>query len=182
MILIHELAHAERFDSRFGAAASLAQTLWFFLPFIGWLHDQLRIDQEFVADQRAARKTGSSAGYAQRLVGLAASREPLSGSEPLPLGPTSLEGWSLTRRSQNPLLQRVVMLLHSPIAVELESPRWWSLVASVLVVGLAIFSSSLSLMLCDRPSNGLLPVKNPSPVPNRFHIAQFLASPTQVTS
>ena len=72
IILIHELAHADQGDSKFSAAASLAQSLWFFLPFPWWLRAQLRMDQEFVADQRTVLMAGSSAGYATRLVGLAA--------------------------------------------------------------------------------------------------------------
>ena len=37
IILIHELAHADRDDSKFSAAAGLAQCVWFFLPFPWWL-------------------------------------------------------------------------------------------------------------------------------------------------
>ena len=49
--LLHELAHAEQSDPWFGTIASLAQSVWFFLPHVWWLRSQLMIDQEFMADQ-----------------------------------------------------------------------------------------------------------------------------------
>jgi len=75
IILLHELAHAAQGDTYFSAAATLAQSLWFFLPFLWWLRAQLRIDQEFLADRKVVMVTGSPAGYATRLVALAAPRK-----------------------------------------------------------------------------------------------------------
>ena len=74
IILLHELAHAAQGDTYFSAAATLAQSLWFFLPFLWWVRAQLRIDQEFLADQKVVMLTGSPAGYATRLVALATPR------------------------------------------------------------------------------------------------------------
>src|SRR5262249_9937202 len=51
--LLHELAHAERSDHVFSTAASVAQSIWFFLPQVWWIRSQLLIDQEFLADRAA---------------------------------------------------------------------------------------------------------------------------------
>ena len=77
IILLHELAHAAQGDTYFYVAASLAESLWFCLPFLWWVRAQLRIDQEFLADQKVVTFTGSPAGYATRLVALAAAPEEL---------------------------------------------------------------------------------------------------------
>ena len=72
--LLHEIAHAEQSDPWFGTVASLAQSVWFFLPHVWWLRSQLLIDQEFMADHSAARRYGTSSGYAASLLSLADSR------------------------------------------------------------------------------------------------------------
>jgi beta-lactamase regulating signal transducer with metallopeptidase domain len=69
--LLHEIAHANRRDPWFGTAASLAQTVWFFLPQMWWLRSQLMIDQEFLADRSAALRYGTTSGYAASLLSLA---------------------------------------------------------------------------------------------------------------
>ena len=175
IILLHELAHAAQGDTHFIAAATLAQSLWFFLPFLWWVRAQLRIDQEFLADQKVVMLTGSPAGYATRLVALAT---PAKGPSP---AITAVE--SLSSRSgswadggfQSPLLQRVLMLLHCPYPLEPKSPRWWALLAPLLVVVLAIVSVRVSLTLVDRtPPAAASSVTNS---PNTFRISQFIASP-----
>ena len=72
--LLHELAHAEQSDPWFGTIASLAQSVWFFLPHVWWLRSQLMIDQEFMADHAASLRYGTSKGYAASLLSLADSR------------------------------------------------------------------------------------------------------------
>jgi len=180
VILIHELAHADQGDSKFSAAASLAQSLWFFLPFPWWLREQLRMDQEFVADQRTVQMAGSSAGYATRLVCLAAPTERSSGFRPASGSDTMLgRGW-WNGGSKSPLLQRVVMLLQCPFPIELQPPRWWCLSARLLIVGLAVFSASTSLSLLPplaAASNG--PTRTPPPA--RFQVSHFVAT-SQVVS
>ncbi len=69
--LSHELAHAESLDHQFGPAATLAQAIWFFLPPVWWIRDQMKLDQEFLADRRAVEHFGTSGGYASSLVDLA---------------------------------------------------------------------------------------------------------------
>lgn len=181
IILLHELAHAAQGDTYFSAAASLAQSLWFFLPFLWWLRARLRIDQEFLADQKVVMLTGSPAGYATRLVALATPQKGPNSAR------TTIESLSLRSGRwadggfHSPLLQRVLMLLHCPYPLEPKPPRWWALSAPVLVVGLAILSVCVSLALVDRPplyaGSSLV-----TDAPNMFRINQFVASPRNSNS
>ena len=181
VVLIHELAHALQGDSKFSAAASLAQSLWFFLPFPWWLRSQLRMDQEFVADQRTVQMAGSSARYATRLVGLAAPSERSSELRPATESEAILGGGRWNGRLMSPLLQRVVMLLQCPFPIELQPPRWWRLSAQLLIVGLAVFSASASLSLLPPVAAADSAGPSPPQPPARFQVSQFAAS-SQVVS
>ena len=145
IILTHELAHAAQGDSRSSAGASLAQSIWFFLPFLWWLRLQMRTDQEFLADRRTARIAGSPTGYAARLVSLAApeSRSPFH--RPILHSVSMLSDHWRAGGFKSQLLQRVVMLLHCPFEIEMHPPRMWSLSAMLLLVALAFVFSSISV-------------------------------------
>jgi beta-lactamase regulating signal transducer with metallopeptidase domain len=180
LILHHELAHSSQRDPWFGAGANLAQTLWFFLPYVWWLRELLRIDQEFVADQKAVLRYGTSAGYAQKLVALASVHGgPVSGSlmaDALP----SLPGWWWDGGFKSPLLQRVVMLLHCPFPVETRAPRWWSLTMPVMILSMAILFSRLGFSWdgAETPALDHSPV--PKNEPRTFGIPCFVAAPQTV--
>lgn len=180
IILIHELAHAAHGDSKFSAAASLAQSLWFFLPFPWWLRVQLRMDQEFVADQRTVLMAGSSAGYATRLVGLAASSQRSSAFRPTSGSDAQLAGGWWDGGFKSPLLQRVVMLLHCPFPFEVQPPRWWCISAQLLILGLAILSASTSLSLL-RPVAAAATAPSSTQEAARFQVSHFVASPRVVS-
>ena len=85
--LLHELAHAKQSDPWFGTIASLAQSVWFFLPQIWWLRSQLIMDQEFIADHAASQQFGTSSAYAASL--LAAGSRPTNGGSQEPPPTTS---------------------------------------------------------------------------------------------
>ena len=115
-------------------------------PLCWWLRAQLRIDQEFMADQKTVVMVGSSAGYATRLVALAApnddrapSLSPMADSVPL------LSGWWWDGGFKTPLLQRVVMLLHAPFPIETRASRAWSNVVPPMALITAVLVSSLTL-------------------------------------
>jgi hypothetical protein len=181
IILLHELAHARQGDSRFSAVASLAQSLWFFLPFLWWLRVQLRGDQEFLADRQAAEFNGSPTGYASRLVGFAPSPDEPTMRRPI-LDSVSLisEDWR-TGGFRSQLLQRVVMLLHCPYPVELAPPRWWSLLAPPLALGFAVLCSSIDLTeaVGETAIAGSTTQRGGST--NRFQVPQFVASAQVMT-
>jgi beta-lactamase regulating signal transducer with metallopeptidase domain len=177
IILVHELAHADQSDSQFGAAASLAQTLWFFLPYLWWLRAQMRTDQEFLADQKTALLAGSPVGYATRLVSLAAPQKDTSSFRPILDSVPLLSGWWRGGGLRTRLLQRVVMLLHCPFPIELEAPRWWSFSVPILVLGLAILCSVGSVGLMGGRMLFAPPSESSKSHTNRFQVARFVAPP-----
>jgi beta-lactamase regulating signal transducer with metallopeptidase domain len=177
LILVHELAHADQRDTISGAAANLAQCIWFFLPFLWWLRTQLRIDQEFLADQKTAIIAGSSAAYATRLVSLSTPYEGSPATRPIIESVPLLRGWWWDGGFKSPLLQRVVMLLHCPYQIETQSPDGWSALVSASMVGLGILFSCLGVSGAptrvttqDRASDEAQPTQ-----PNTFRVAQFVA-------
>src|SRR5262249_33441099 len=102
--LLHELAHAERADSRFGLAGSLAQATWFFIPWAWWIRHQMRLDQEFLADRCASFGFGPFSDYASSLVDLADPGPSRQATGPAPASrPSTLWG------AGSALFQRILM-------------------------------------------------------------------------
>ncbi|WP_435009936.1 M56 family metallopeptidase [Tundrisphaera lichenicola] len=135
MSLMHELAHAQDCDPFFSLVANLAQAVWFFLPPVWWIRDQMRLDQEFLADQRAVESFGTSSQYASSLVGLAWSGLPERSF------PHANRGGPADPTTGSSLTQRVLMLLRCPFAIERQAPLWWRF-AAALSLGLATLGAS----------------------------------------
>ena len=151
--LLHELAHAESLDHRFGPVANLAQAIWFFLPPVWWIRDQMKLDQEFLADRGAVDHFGTSGGYASSLVDLASSALPASGgAAPAPDAPVGGPGVA------SALFQRVLMLLKCPFADRRADP---ALVA--MVGGLDAGPGHPGGLLPDAPGAGRLVEPGPRP-------------------
>jgi len=120
--LLHELAHAEERDGLFHWIAGVANALWFVWPPVWWIRRQLRIDQEFLADERASRRFGASASsYASSLVAMAAGTE-ASVAAGVPFDGMRAE---VFRTDGSPLVQRIAMLVHCPFPVESRPPTGW---------------------------------------------------------
>lgn len=180
LILIHELAHADRADPQMSVVASLAQSLWFFLPHVWWMRLQLRMDQEFLADQETAARVGSTAVYASRLVALAA---PSGGTVPPKTAAETglrLPGWR-DGGHKTPLLQRVVMLLHAPFPVESRPPRLWAFLAPFCMIATGILSSSLTLFARTGPSSSSQVFVTAPVGHGSFRVARFEAAPRAAT-
>jgi hypothetical protein len=179
--LLHELAHAGQSDPWFGTIASLAQSVWFFLPHVWWLRSQLMIDQEFMADHAASRGYGTAKDYAASLLSLADSR-PASAAPEQPLRRKRRVRSTDKRRMRSPLYQRMLMLLHCPFPVERNLPRrWsWSLRLVVFLVSLA------SACLCVRwpHARALEEARHGAVDGSRepFRVADFVAAPVVRTS
>ena len=140
--LLHEIAHAERSDHWFSTLASIAQTIWFFLPHLWWIRSRLLIDQEFLADRDAADRYGTSSEYASSLLSLAAQPGPERGA-PLPADRPARPPAVGTIGVQSPLFQRMMMLLHCPYPVESRTPRLWSWTSRVAVILASIAAACL---------------------------------------
>ncbi len=181
LILLHELAHAGQSDPWFGTIASLAQSIWFFLPHVWWLRSQLMIDQEFIADHAASEGYGTSKAYAASLLSLAESR-PNSPARPRTLRRDAVVPSTDRRRMRSPLYQRMLMLLHCPFPVERSLPRRWS-----WSLRLIVFVASLaSACLCVRwphawaLEQGRIGAASGEREP--FRVADFVAAPVVQTS
>ncbi|APW59544.1 M56 family metallopeptidase [Paludisphaera borealis] len=178
LILLHELAHADRSDVWFSALASVSQAVWFFLPHLWWLRSQLRIDQEFLADRKAAGPIGDSTAYAQWLVGLASVRSAGEASAKKTqdaAGDPQFPWWKGGFKS--PLLQRVAMLLYCPFRVEDHPPPWFSIVMPALLMAIAIAVSCFRLLAPLDPSALLHPARPSDPLVSSLNIPQFVLVP-----
>ncbi len=154
--LLHELAHAESFDLQFSTAATLAQAIWFFLPPVWWIRDQMKLDQEFLADRRAVDHFGTPDGYASSLVDLASPGEVgRDQGRPSTTGRPSPGGGSVVASA---LFQRVVMLLKCPFALEGRTPLWWRWSTAATLALATLAASCLTL-------RGLAGWSNPPPSP-----------------
>lgn len=140
LALLHELAHAEGADPWFGLATELAAVLWFWLPPVRWIGRQMRLDQEFLADRRAADRLGAASRYASTLVEIAASTPRPPGGAPASPGAGSA------------LLQRVLMLIRSPFPVEARTPRWWRGTLGVATALLLLLATGLTLRARTHPA------------------------------
>ncbi len=141
--LLHELAHAESLDHRYSAAATLAQAIWFFLPPVWWIRDQLKLDQEFLADRRAVDHFGTSGRYASSLVDLASPSGPDLEweSRSKTTGRTATNAGGIA----SALFQRVVMLLKCPFVLEGRTPLWWRWSTAATLALATLAASCLTL-------------------------------------
>ena len=178
--LLHELAHAAEFDAWFGTIASLAQSIWFFLPHVWWLRSQLMIDQEFIADHAASQGYGTPKDYAASLFSLADSRAASAALKPTHRRAPTLA--TTERHKHSPLFQRMRMLLHCPFPVERNPPRRWSW----SLRGVVLVASVASACVCIRwPHAHALEQRSGGAAKGlgrSFHVAEFVAAPIVHTS
>ncbi len=159
--LLHELAHAEASDQRHALIGNLAGALWFFVPPLWWVSDQARLDQEFLADRRAAEDFGPLREYASSLLEFASSRPAAPPSAGAVAARLTMAGGA-----ESPLVQRVLMLLRCPFPVEARPPAWWSWGLPALAALLTLGISSVSL----RPPR---PAALTIPAAHRFHVSRL---------
>jgi hypothetical protein len=157
--LLHELAHAEGADDRFSLASRSAQAFWFFLPPLWWLSEQLRLDQEFLADRRAVENFGTTGGYAASLVELASP----TGMAGLGPGLAPAGGSPVEPGRSSLLFQRVVMLLKCPFVIEGQTPLWWRWTTATTLALTTLAASSLTVRGLRGWSTVIAPVASTEP-------------------
>jgi beta-lactamase regulating signal transducer with metallopeptidase domain len=143
--LLHELAHVENLDHRFRPMALVAQAFWFFLPTSWWIREQLKLDQEFLADRRAVSHFGSSGAYASTLVEVASGVSNASQASKVSVIPSTITGPLIA----SALFQRVQMLVKCPFPIERETSRLWCWSTSVTVAIVAVATSFLTIRGLD---------------------------------
>jgi beta-lactamase regulating signal transducer with metallopeptidase domain len=174
--LLHEIAHADQADPWFGTIASLAQTVWFFLPQIWWLRSQLLIDQEFLADRTAALRYGTSCDYASSLLSLAEDQPGL----PREAGPSN----EVTKRVVlaesevgSPLSQRVLMLLYCPFRVETRVPRSWSWALRITLAAATVVAACMCIRWPDAAALEHRQSHGPGAKTPQFRVTDFTSEP-----
>jgi len=178
--LLHELAHAQQSDPWFGTIASLAQSVWFFLPQIWWLRSQLIMDQEFIADHAASQHFGTSSSYAASL--LAAGSRPTNGGKQEgrrrnTSNPSSTEKTGL----HSPLFQRMLMLLYCPFLVEQRPPRRWSWSLRTILFIACVASACVSFRWPHADAVEPAPNSGAFGRYDAFRVAEFVAAPLVFT-
>jgi len=131
--LAHEWSHIERRDALAWNFAALAGLVLFYQPLFWWLRRQLRLCQDYLADDRAAALE-SAEDYAMYLVRLARARQTVSALPALGIG---------DRRSN--LFRRVAMLVqdHEPLAHRCRA--LWSVAAALSAAVVMVAASGLRL-------------------------------------
>ena len=204
LALLHELAHAERLDPLHQWLSGLAQAVWFVVPMAWWVRYQLSLDQEILADARAARTFGASeASYASTLVALAIGDR--GGLRPssrprTEAGPPAIVADGPT------IIKRVAMLVGCPFPIESRPPSWWRLAllpasASALWLAARLGVAEAPAPTTDPGARGHraapfhlgeltadsspspAPIRLPYPLPDRFEVTfRVLADPGMLPS
>ncbi len=131
--LAHEWSHVERRDYRTWTLVVLSGLVLFYQPLFWWLKRQLRLCQDYLADDRAAA-LGSPEGYAAFLVRLARRRV---------AGPT-LPALGIGDRRSN-LHRRVVMLIQDREPWERRCRTLWGSAAALVAGAVIVAASGLRL-------------------------------------
>ncbi len=139
--LAHEWSHVERRDYRAWTLVTLAGLLLFYQPLFWWLRRQLRLCQDYLADDRAA-SLGSPEAYAASLVRLARRRV---------AGP-SLPALGIGDRRSN-LHRRVVMLVKDREPLEHRCRAAWSAAAAATAAAVIVAASGLRLDAAAPPDD-----------------------------
>ena len=168
--LRHELAHLDAHDPASRGLSTLIGALWGFLPTVWWLRAQLRIDEEFLADEAASKALGSRSRYASRL--LDASRPTASG----PLPAARVDGPPHHVGIASDLGRRILMLQES---LELaDRPVPWRRRVGTLAAAMGFTLAACTLTTASRePDLGLGPDQAPPEVLEIRRIAATMPKP-----
>jgi beta-lactamase regulating signal transducer with metallopeptidase domain len=131
--LAHEWSHIEGRDARAWNMAAVAGFAMFYQPMYWWLRRQLKLSQDYLADDRA-RALASAEDYALYLVELARTRR--TGLVLPALGVSD-------RRSN--LYRRIAMLVGDHEPLEHRCRTIWSLAAAVAAAVVMVVASGLRL-------------------------------------
>jgi hypothetical protein len=142
-VFAHEVSHLRRGDVWTCHFLSLAQAFYFFVPWFWLMRRQVRLCQEYLADQEAIEttsetQTAAPEDYAEFLLGLC--RRPA----------ISVHALGVVSHSSD-LSRRIAMLLQSEFRVARRCPRWWSFAAAGSFLALAVLASGLGMRAYARP-------------------------------
>jgi uncharacterized GH25 family protein len=131
--LAHEWSHIERRDALAWNFTALASLVLCYQPLFWWLRRQLRLCQDYLADDRAAA-IGSPEDYAAYLVDLTRARRSASALPALGVG---------DRRSN--IFRRVAMLVENSGPMARRCGVLWSLTVGVTAIAVMVAAAGLRL-------------------------------------
>jgi len=131
--LAHEWSHIERRDALAWNFAALTGFVLFYQPLFWWLRRQLRLCQDYLADDRAAALE-TAEDYASYLVRLARARQTVSVLPALGVG---------DRRSN--LFRRIAMLVQDREPLAHRCRALWSAAAAISAVVVMLVAAGLRL-------------------------------------
>lgn len=70
-VVLHELAHLQRWDDWTNLAQQIVKALFFFHPAVWWIERQISLEREMACDDAVLEETGSPRAYAECLAHLA---------------------------------------------------------------------------------------------------------------
>ena len=149
--LAHEWSHIERRDARAWNLAAVAGFVLFYQPMYWWLRRQLRLCQDYLADDRAAA-LASAEDYAIYLVELARTRR--TG--------LALPALGVSDRRSN-LYRRIAMLVQDHEPLEHRCRTIWSLGAAVSAAVVMVVASGLRLDAAPAPQDAEAPGREVHP-------------------
>ena len=140
MAIEHELAHWRQGDVWFTLLSALCWMIWPLIPPFWWVQRQLRIDQEYVADHVSLSRLGmTGSGYARTLLELAEKKAGVTS------GAGEVEEVVERSGASSVLVDRTLLLVKSPFAVELRGSIWWRVGGLLAGSGVLLLLSSVSV-------------------------------------
>ncbi len=140
-ILYHELAHLKRYDLIINLFQSIAETIFFYNPFVWWISNKIRIEREYCCDDIAISLCGNELVYAKALVNL----ESLIESN-LPLFAIPLF------KNKNQLLRRITRMLHKNDTRNSFKEKF---AAVIIFIGILISAAVFKNVNATTPSKGI---------------------------
>jgi squalene-hopene/tetraprenyl-beta-curcumene cyclase len=153
-VLLHELAHARARDTHILLLAGLLRIGLYVHPLYWLVWRDLRLSQEMLADAWAARRIGSAAGYAERLIRLAQG--------PLPLVARLLPVLQAIRR-RSEFYQRMDFLLRRGDSIHIFLSRRTAVIGSCAVTLVTLFGAVVTF------GHPRLPETTPSALDSALH-------------
>jgi beta-lactamase regulating signal transducer with metallopeptidase domain len=181
-LLVHELAHVQRFDLLVNLLQRIAEALLFFHPAVWYVSRRISGERENCCDDTVLRAGWGSVEYADALVKMAELAAGLRGIE----NSTATALLAATGRQPSQFKQRILRLLgdNEQARVGLARSSLLAILGVVLAGGLAgstLHSAQPSVAVDDVRPNSTAPVENePEPeIPPGHFLVSFRETPWQ---
>lgn len=161
-VLLHEVAHVERWDDWTNLAQRIIGAIFFFQPAVWWIENRLALEREMACDDVVLKETPNARDYAHCLVSLAEKSFFRRG--------VWLAQAAVTRVGQTSRRISQILDANRSGATTMWKPAL-ALVASFSLVSLVLVSSTPQLVTFQRDSvrkseTAQIPVSNPRRIPD----------------